>query len=285
MSRISLNVRHRVLSERCAARGTLTGVEVHPRDVFRPLVGESAAAVIFLHWPSVRRYADIAVMLRTRVPWSRTLIPHKSPTFPEMRGQLDVLAGRGSGRRLCGTVLPRRRRRAVVGTDGFASIAERRVAVTRAASAALRSPAPSITLSVGASRRGRAPRQRRGAATCRRVRPPIPSLISTLDPDVLEPWLVDNEPLREGGRDLLGVLHVHRDSIDLAERHTSPEPAVRMRVRPTTGDSFTRRRVDAREVKRPPSHGNAVARDDPFHHRQTLEREVLLYHSTGPPPR
>lgn len=46
---IALDVRHRVISERCAARGSLTGVEVHPRDVFRPLIAEGAAAVIFLH--------------------------------------------------------------------------------------------------------------------------------------------------------------------------------------------------------------------------------------------
>jgi len=46
---ISLDVRHRVLSDRCIARGSLTGVGVHPRDVFRPLIRESAAAAIFCH--------------------------------------------------------------------------------------------------------------------------------------------------------------------------------------------------------------------------------------------
>jgi DNA repair protein RadC len=46
---IALDVRHRVQSERCVARGSLTGVDVHPRDVFRPLIRESAAAVIFCH--------------------------------------------------------------------------------------------------------------------------------------------------------------------------------------------------------------------------------------------
>lgn len=46
---VSLDVRHRVLSERCHGRGTLSGVDVHPRDVFRPLIRESAAAVIFCH--------------------------------------------------------------------------------------------------------------------------------------------------------------------------------------------------------------------------------------------
>jgi len=31
------------------ARGSLTGVEVHPRDVFRALIKAGAAAVIFCH--------------------------------------------------------------------------------------------------------------------------------------------------------------------------------------------------------------------------------------------
>ena len=35
---LALDVRHRVLWEACLARGSLTGVEVHPRDVFRPLI-------------------------------------------------------------------------------------------------------------------------------------------------------------------------------------------------------------------------------------------------------
>ena len=46
---ISLDARHRVQSEHCLARGSLTAVEVHPRDVFRPLIREGAAAVIFCH--------------------------------------------------------------------------------------------------------------------------------------------------------------------------------------------------------------------------------------------
>ena len=41
--------RHRVEGEFCLARGSLTGVEVHPRDVFRPLIRGAAAAVIFCH--------------------------------------------------------------------------------------------------------------------------------------------------------------------------------------------------------------------------------------------
>jgi DNA repair protein RadC len=46
---VSLDVRHRVQSETCLARGSLTGVEVHPRDVFGPLIRNAAAAVIFCH--------------------------------------------------------------------------------------------------------------------------------------------------------------------------------------------------------------------------------------------
>jgi DNA repair protein RadC len=46
---VALDARHRVQGELCLARGSLTGVEVHPRDVFRPLIRAAAAAVIFCH--------------------------------------------------------------------------------------------------------------------------------------------------------------------------------------------------------------------------------------------
>jgi DNA repair protein RadC len=46
---LALDVRHRVLWESCLARGSLTAVEVHPRDVFRPLIRGGAAAAIFCH--------------------------------------------------------------------------------------------------------------------------------------------------------------------------------------------------------------------------------------------
>ena len=46
---IGLDVRHRLLFDLCVARGSLTGVEVHPREVFRPLIRAAAAAAIFLH--------------------------------------------------------------------------------------------------------------------------------------------------------------------------------------------------------------------------------------------
>jgi DNA repair protein RadC len=46
---IALDVRHRVVMDSMLARGSLTGVEVHPRDVFRTLIKVGAAAVIFCH--------------------------------------------------------------------------------------------------------------------------------------------------------------------------------------------------------------------------------------------
>ncbi len=46
---LGLDVRHRLQLELCAAKGSLTGVEVHPRDVFRPLVRAGVAAVLFCH--------------------------------------------------------------------------------------------------------------------------------------------------------------------------------------------------------------------------------------------
>ena len=46
---IAVDVRHRVLLDQLLARGSLTGVEIHPRDVFRPLIRAGAAAVIFAH--------------------------------------------------------------------------------------------------------------------------------------------------------------------------------------------------------------------------------------------
>lgn len=44
-----LDGRHRLISCRVVASGTLTACPVHPRDVFRPALAESAAAVIVAH--------------------------------------------------------------------------------------------------------------------------------------------------------------------------------------------------------------------------------------------
>jgi len=44
-----LDARNVVLDEIEVARGSLTGVEVHPREVFRPLVRQAAAAAVVAH--------------------------------------------------------------------------------------------------------------------------------------------------------------------------------------------------------------------------------------------
>ncbi|HVZ87373.1 MAG TPA: DNA repair protein RadC [Polyangia bacterium] len=67
---IAVDVRHRVLLDQLLARGSLSGVEIHPRDVFRPLIRAAAAAVIFVHNhpsgdPSPSR-ADIELTERLR---------------------------------------------------------------------------------------------------------------------------------------------------------------------------------------------------------------------------
>ncbi|MCA9670677.1 MAG: DNA repair protein RadC [Myxococcales bacterium] len=46
---VALDARNRVISEHEIARGTLTSVGVHPRDVFRPLIRQSAASMIGIH--------------------------------------------------------------------------------------------------------------------------------------------------------------------------------------------------------------------------------------------
>ena len=46
---ISLDTRHRVLSEHELFRGSLTGVEVHPRELFRALIQDGAVAALLLH--------------------------------------------------------------------------------------------------------------------------------------------------------------------------------------------------------------------------------------------
>ncbi len=46
---IALDARSAVIADVEVARGTLTGVEVHPREVFRPLIRVGAAAAIAVH--------------------------------------------------------------------------------------------------------------------------------------------------------------------------------------------------------------------------------------------
>ena len=46
---LSLDVRHRVIAEHELFRGSLTGVEVHPRELFRQLIRDGAVATLLLH--------------------------------------------------------------------------------------------------------------------------------------------------------------------------------------------------------------------------------------------
>jgi DNA repair protein RadC len=94
---LGLDVRHRVQSEHCLARGSLTGVEIHPRDVFRPLIRRATAAVIFCH-------------------------NHPSGDPAPSRADVELTARLRAVGDLCGIpVLDH----VVVGWEGYASLAER----------------------------------------------------------------------------------------------------------------------------------------------------------------
>jgi DNA repair protein RadC len=94
---LALDVRHRVQSEHCLARGSLTGVEIHPRDVFRPLIRQATAAVIFCH-------------------------NHPSGDPAPSRADIDLTARLREVGELCGIpVLDH----VVVGWEGYTSLAER----------------------------------------------------------------------------------------------------------------------------------------------------------------
>jgi DNA repair protein RadC len=94
---LGLDVRHRLIFEACIARGSLTGVEVHPREVYRPLIRAAAAAVIFCH-------------------------NHPSGDPTPSRQDFDLTARLKEVGALCGiTVLDH----VVVAADGYVSLAER----------------------------------------------------------------------------------------------------------------------------------------------------------------
>ena len=94
---MGLDVRHRLLYEACVARGSLTGVEVHPREVYRPLIRISAAAVILCdNHPS-------GIRLRRARTWSS---PHACARLVS-----------SAGSRLLDHV--------VVGAEGYTSLADR----------------------------------------------------------------------------------------------------------------------------------------------------------------
>jgi DNA repair protein RadC len=46
---LDLDTRHRLIDKRVVHIGTLTGVECHPREVFRPAIVNAAAAIIVAH--------------------------------------------------------------------------------------------------------------------------------------------------------------------------------------------------------------------------------------------
>jgi DNA repair protein RadC len=94
---LALDVRHRLQAEMCLARGSLTGVEVHPRDVFRPLIRSAAAAVIFCH-------------------------NHPSGDPTPSRQDLELTARLREVGDLCGIAVLDH---VVVGWEGFSSLAER----------------------------------------------------------------------------------------------------------------------------------------------------------------
>jgi DNA repair protein RadC len=94
---LALDVRHRVLFESCVARGSLTSVEVHPREVFRTLIRGAAASVIFCH-------------------------NHPSGEPAPSRQDLELTSRLRQVGELCGiTVLDH----VIVASDGFVSLASR----------------------------------------------------------------------------------------------------------------------------------------------------------------
>jgi DNA repair protein RadC len=94
---IAVDVRHRVVFDAMLARGSLTGVEIHPRDVFRPLIKAGAAAVLFCH-------------------------NHPSGDPAPSRADVELTSRLREVGELCGIpVLDH----VVVGADGYVSLAER----------------------------------------------------------------------------------------------------------------------------------------------------------------
>jgi DNA repair protein RadC len=94
---IALDVRNRVIADTAIARGSLAGVEVHPRDVFRMLIKIGAAAVLFCH-------------------------NHPSGDPTPSRQDIELTARLREVGELCGIAVLDH---VVVATDGFVSISQR----------------------------------------------------------------------------------------------------------------------------------------------------------------
>lgn len=92
-----MNVRHKVIERWICAIGSMTGVEVHPRDVFRKAIMVGAAAVIFAH-------------------------NHPSQDPTPSRQDLELTARMRQVGELCGIAVLDH---VVVATDGFVSLASR----------------------------------------------------------------------------------------------------------------------------------------------------------------
>lgn len=94
---LALDTRNRVTDELMLARGCLSGVEVHPRDIFRSLIRVGAASTIFVH-------------------------NHPSGDPSPSAQDIDLTARLRDVGKLCGiTVMDH----VVVGIEGYASLSER----------------------------------------------------------------------------------------------------------------------------------------------------------------
>ncbi|NNL67660.1 MAG: DNA repair protein RadC [Myxococcales bacterium] len=102
---VLLDGRHRVLGEEVVSRGTLTASLVHPREVFRPALRASAAAVILVHnhpsgdpTPSAEdrsvtaRLADAGEILGVRV-LDHVVVAERGFVSLREEGALDFPAG------------------------------------------------------------------------------------------------------------------------------------------------------------------------------------------------
>jgi DNA repair protein RadC len=94
---LDLNVRHHLLERRIVHIGTLSGVEVHPREVFRGAIVNSASAIIIAH-------------------------NHPSGDPSPSRQDLDLTQRLRDVGELCGIPLLDH---VVVAADGYVSLAER----------------------------------------------------------------------------------------------------------------------------------------------------------------
>jgi len=95
---LALDTRHRVRGEHRIAEGHLGGVEVHPRELFRPLIREGAAAALLVHnhpsgdpSPSAE---DLALTERMRAAGDLVGIPVVDHVIVARDGFFSLLAGR-----------------------------------------------------------------------------------------------------------------------------------------------------------------------------------------------